>query len=160
MSLVSLRVCRRLGQFLVPSINQWKRPWRYFRPAHPSVELITELDENVPEFKFDPDQMNRVLVNLIDNSISAVSSDEVKQVRVATKYDGDLGILDSRVRYGLWNSICSEGTSFRTLLQHEGRGHWTGIGYREAHHRRPQRFYPSFGEHSSRHKDGHRTPCQ
>ncbi len=64
-----------------------------FRPAHPMVELITELDERVPEFKFDPGQMNRVLVNLIDNSISAVKTEAVKRVRVSTKYDGDLKIL-------------------------------------------------------------------
>jgi two-component system nitrogen regulation sensor histidine kinase NtrY len=64
-----------------------------FRPAHGQVDLVTELDSSVPDFKFDPDQIHRVLVNLIDNSISAVLSETVKQVKVSTKYDSDLKIL-------------------------------------------------------------------
>jgi len=64
-----------------------------FRQSHPQVELIFEGDSKVPEFKFDPDQMKRVLVNLVDNAIAAVQVEGEKKVTVTTRYDNDLKIL-------------------------------------------------------------------
>jgi two-component system nitrogen regulation sensor histidine kinase NtrY len=64
-----------------------------FKSGHIGVELEFEADPQVPSFKFDPDQMKRVLVNLIDNGIAAVAPTEVKKVIVVTKYDADLKIL-------------------------------------------------------------------
>jgi two-component system nitrogen regulation sensor histidine kinase NtrY len=64
-----------------------------FRTGHAGVDLRFEPDPDVPDFKFDPDQIKRVLVNLIDNAIAAVSNSSQKQVSVSTKYDKDLQIL-------------------------------------------------------------------
>jgi two-component system nitrogen regulation sensor histidine kinase NtrY len=64
-----------------------------FRSSHVDVQFVFEPDESVPEFKFDPDQIKRVLVNLLDNAVSAVSLEPVKTVFVATKYDPELHIL-------------------------------------------------------------------
>ncbi|PIS10192.1 MAG: PAS domain-containing sensor histidine kinase [Bdellovibrio sp. CG10_big_fil_rev_8_21_14_0_10_47_8] len=64
-----------------------------FRQGHPQVDLVFNADEKAPEFKFDPDQIKRVLVNLIDNAIAAVSEESTRQVQVETKYDADLRIL-------------------------------------------------------------------
>jgi len=61
--------------------------------AGQQAELTTELDSNVPEFKFDPDQIKRVLVNLIDNAIAAVVGETEKKVLISTRYDQDLKIL-------------------------------------------------------------------
>ncbi|GIL17958.1 MAG: PAS domain-containing sensor histidine kinase [Oligoflexia bacterium] len=66
---------------------------KIFRVGHPQVELVFEPDSNVPQFKFDPDQINRVLVNLIDNSIAAVATESVKKVTVTTHYAPELKIL-------------------------------------------------------------------
>lgn len=64
-----------------------------FRVGSTNVELNFIQDNSIPEFKFDPDQIKRVLVNLIDNAISSVATTEVKKVTVQTKYDEDLKIL-------------------------------------------------------------------
>jgi two-component system nitrogen regulation sensor histidine kinase NtrY len=64
-----------------------------FRQSHPQVNLVFESDANVPDFKFDPDQIKRVLMNLIDNALAAVQADGEKKVTVTTRYDNDLKIL-------------------------------------------------------------------
>ncbi len=64
-----------------------------FRQSHPQVELIFDADPQLPEFKFDPDQIKRVLVNLIDNAIAAVANEPQKTVVVQTRYDQALKIL-------------------------------------------------------------------
>jgi two-component system nitrogen regulation sensor histidine kinase NtrY len=64
-----------------------------FRTGHPNIELRADLDPAVPDFKFDPDQMKRVFVNLIDNAIAAVAGAPQKVVILASKYDLDLQIL-------------------------------------------------------------------
>lgn len=64
-----------------------------FRQSHPQVELVFEPDSTLPEFKFDPDQIKRVLVNLIDNAIAACIDEPLKRVVIQTKYDFDLKIL-------------------------------------------------------------------
>ena len=64
-----------------------------FRQSHPQVEFIFDADTVLPEFKFDPDQMKRVLVNLIDNAIAAVAKSPTQKVLLQTRYDGDLRIL-------------------------------------------------------------------
>ncbi|MCE3009015.1 MAG: ATP-binding protein [Proteobacteria bacterium] len=67
-----------------------------FRVSHPQIQFEFEHDGLTPEFKFDPDQIKRVLVNLIDNAVSAVQSagpENLKRVQLATRYDSDLKIL-------------------------------------------------------------------
>jgi two-component system nitrogen regulation sensor histidine kinase NtrY len=64
-----------------------------FRQSHTQVEFLVELDPHVPDFKFDPDQMNRVLVNLLDNAVAAVILEQDKKIFVSTKYEEDLRIL-------------------------------------------------------------------
>lgn len=64
-----------------------------FREAHSDVKFTTQLDQNLPEFKFDPDQMRRVMVNLIDNSVAASQKSPQPSVTVDTKYDRDLKLL-------------------------------------------------------------------
>jgi two-component system nitrogen regulation sensor histidine kinase NtrY len=64
-----------------------------FRQSHPDVELVFDSDSQLPEFKFDPDQIKRVLVNLIDNAIAAVANEPQKTVVVQTRYDQALKIL-------------------------------------------------------------------
>lgn len=61
-----------------------------YRQAHAHIEFKFTADDELPEFKFDPDQMKRVLVNLIDNSVSAVSKEPHAKVEVTTRYDRDI----------------------------------------------------------------------
>lgn len=64
-----------------------------FTSSQSQVKITFEPDSNLPEFKFDPDQIRRVLVNLVDNAISAVVNEPQKEVSLATRFDSDLRIL-------------------------------------------------------------------
>lgn len=44
-----------------------------FRDAHPEIRFELRLDESLPEFPLDPDQMGRALINLIDNGIASIA---------------------------------------------------------------------------------------
>ena len=64
-----------------------------FRPAHPQIEFKFTGDAALPAFRFDPDQMKRVLVNLVDNAVAAVLTESDRRIELATGYDPDLKIL-------------------------------------------------------------------
>ncbi|WP_413943206.1 ATP-binding protein [Bdellovibrio sp. HCB-162] len=61
-----------------------------YRQAHPQVRFDFKKDEELPDFKFDPDQIKRVLVNLVDNSVSAVAKEPQATVEIVTRYDKDI----------------------------------------------------------------------
>jgi len=64
-----------------------------YRLSHPEIAILEESDLQLPEFKFDPDQIKRVLVNLIDNAIAAVQKADLRQIDITTKFDPDLRIV-------------------------------------------------------------------
>jgi two-component system nitrogen regulation sensor histidine kinase NtrY len=51
----------------------------------PRITLERREAEDLPELRLDPDQMKRVLINLVDNSIAAL--EEKGRILVATEYD-------------------------------------------------------------------------
>lgn len=61
-----------------------------YRQAHPNIRFEFNKDEELPDFKFDPDQIKRVLVNLVDNSCSAVAKEPQATVKIVTRYDKDI----------------------------------------------------------------------
>ncbi len=70
-----------------------------FKQAHPEVLFEFDTDSKLPIFDFDRDQIKRVLINLLDNAISALtpSTEDIKvrnigAVRIETHYNGILGI--------------------------------------------------------------------
>jgi len=81
-----------------------------YKMSEPNIEIAVEVEGSIPEFKFDPDQMKRVLVNLIDNAMAAVQESPMKKVTVSLKYDPDLHILRlvvSDTGLGIPNSLRS-----------------------------------------------------
>lgn len=56
-----------------------------YRGAHKDIELLVTLDEDLPTLKFDWEQIKRVLVNLLDNAVQAVS--QKGRVWLSTHYD-------------------------------------------------------------------------
>lgn len=64
-----------------------------FRQAHSHVQFVVDLDAQLPDFKFDPDQIRRVLVNLIDNSIAASQKEGQPRITVLTHFDSELKIV-------------------------------------------------------------------
>lgn len=64
-----------------------------FRQSHPGVRIEFDPDPKLPFFKFDPDQMKRVVMNLVDNAIAAVATESEKRIEISTRYDSELRIL-------------------------------------------------------------------
>lgn len=60
-----------------------------FTQAHPSFQFVLRLEDRLTSFDFDRDQMKRVLINLLDNAVSAVQAlpaARTRRVEVATHY--------------------------------------------------------------------------
>jgi len=76
---------------VVTSLNKVvEESLRIFQQAHSQVQFEFVPDERLPDFKVDPDQIRRVMVNLIDNAIAACQKESHPQVRVVIKYDSDI----------------------------------------------------------------------
>ncbi|MGQ0666322.1 MAG: ATP-binding protein [Nitrospiraceae bacterium] len=56
-----------------------------YRAAQKDLELIVDLDEDLPAINFDREQLKRVFVNLFDNAIQAMN--QKGRLWVGTKYD-------------------------------------------------------------------------
>ncbi len=56
-----------------------------YRAAHKDIELIVELDDDLPPINYDREQIRRVLVNLFDNAIQAMN--QKGRLWISTKYD-------------------------------------------------------------------------
>ena len=61
---------------------------RFFKDAHRQIEFCAEIDPAVPRFPLDGEQMNRALVNLIDNSVASVQSEQKQHAE--GKYRGKI----------------------------------------------------------------------
>jgi two-component system nitrogen regulation sensor histidine kinase NtrY len=64
-----------------------------FSNAHGNIQFKTEFDQNTPVFKFDSDQIKRVLTNLVDNAVAACSKATDPAIYVKTEYDTQLKTL-------------------------------------------------------------------
>jgi two-component system nitrogen regulation sensor histidine kinase NtrY len=55
---------------------------KLFEQAHQGIEFRTDLESKLPIFEFDRDQIKRVVINLIDNAVSALSGQPAGKARV------------------------------------------------------------------------------
>jgi two-component system nitrogen regulation sensor histidine kinase NtrY len=58
-----------------------------FQEAHKDIRFDVEQDAAIPKLKFDSEQINRVMVNLLDNAVAAVLHGDGR-IMVSTSYDG------------------------------------------------------------------------
>jgi two-component system nitrogen regulation sensor histidine kinase NtrY len=66
---------------------------RLYQQAHPQIHFKTEFEPKFPTFEFDRDQIKRVVINLLDNAVAALTgTSKPKQVSVATHYNDQLQI--------------------------------------------------------------------
>lgn len=70
-----------------------KKSAQIYVDAHASVNFEIDLDTSLPEFKFDPDQLKRVFVNLIDNAVAAVQGEPQPWIGIKTEYNRAQQIL-------------------------------------------------------------------
>ncbi|MFN8845724.1 MAG: sensor histidine kinase [Bdellovibrionales bacterium] len=61
-----------------------------FVNAHSGFDIKSRLDSQIPVFKFDADQLKRVLTNLIDNAVAACSKSPQPQITVTSEFDAQL----------------------------------------------------------------------
>lgn len=64
-----------------------------YKTSHGDIQIQFNPDPKLPDFKFDPDQFKRVMVNLLDNAVAAVAGSNNPLVVVELSYDADLKIL-------------------------------------------------------------------
>lgn len=63
-----------------------KQTAEIYQQTSPQIHFDIVLDKNLPEFKFDPDQIKRVFVNLIDNALAAVQPEQHPEIQIKTEY--------------------------------------------------------------------------
>jgi two-component system nitrogen regulation sensor histidine kinase NtrY len=64
-----------------------------YRTAHAGTQFVFEKDNTLPDFKFDPDQIRRVLQNLVENGVAALSEKAGGRIVVRTQYDNLLKLV-------------------------------------------------------------------
>lgn len=65
----------------------------FYKPAHKKLGFNANLDSGLPVVEFDRDQLKRVLINLIDNSIDSLKDVEGGVITVGTGFDKGLNIV-------------------------------------------------------------------
>lgn len=64
-----------------------------YRSAHSQHLIEFDGDRQLPDFKIDPEQIKRVVGNLVDNAIHAVAEGEKAIVKLETRYDSSLKLV-------------------------------------------------------------------
>ncbi len=64
-----------------------------YRTGHPRLQFAFDQDGQLPSFLFDPDQIRRVLINLLDNAVAAVQEAKIGRISVRTQYDNLLRLV-------------------------------------------------------------------
>lgn len=66
---------------------------KLFEPNDNQYTLTFVTDSSLPDFLFDPDQIKRVITNLMDNAVESVRQSPNGQIKVETAYDPTLRIV-------------------------------------------------------------------
>jgi two-component system nitrogen regulation sensor histidine kinase NtrY len=64
-----------------------------YRQAHRNITFEFLPDSAVPMFSFDRDQIKRVVVNLLDNAVAAMSAQEEGVIQIRTEFRPETGIV-------------------------------------------------------------------
>jgi two-component system nitrogen regulation sensor histidine kinase NtrY len=92
-----------------------------------STRLLLELQSDLPVAMLDAEQIKRVLVNLIENAVEALGSSEVREIKVATKFDSTRDMLIAEVAdTGEGIPASDVKRLFQPYFSTRGRG--TGLG--------------------------------
>ncbi|MDX2494936.1 MAG: ATP-binding protein [Desulfuromusa sp.] len=66
-----------------------------YREAHKNITFQHSLDQHLPDTKFDREQIKRVIINLLENAIAAITGDG--EIRLGTDYNQELQIITMTV---------------------------------------------------------------
>jgi two-component system nitrogen regulation sensor histidine kinase NtrY len=59
--------------------------------AHGGIVVQTSLDSALPVLQLDPDQFKRVLINLVDNAVTAIGEERQGTISISTRYRPEAG---------------------------------------------------------------------
>ncbi len=66
-----------------------------YQEAHRQIEYRFDADESIPAIKLDRDQIKRVLINLLENSVAAMGKQG--KILISTRYDAELKMVQCAV---------------------------------------------------------------
>ena len=93
------------------------------------IRFETQLGSDIPEFRFDPEQVKRVFVNLIDNALEAFECEraQIPEIYLRTRYDRARSLIVAEVAdNGPGVSPSDLGKLFQPYFSTKSRG--TGLG--------------------------------
>ena len=64
-----------------------------YRQSHNRIKFTFEPDTRIPDFYFDPEQIKRVMTNLLDNALAALQKISDGQIWIATRLDKSLEMI-------------------------------------------------------------------
>ncbi len=65
---------------------------KLFKSAHSQIQFLEYYNSEIPEFSFDHEQIQRIIVNLVDNSIAALPSEKDGIIQINTDFTRELSI--------------------------------------------------------------------
>lgn len=116
-------------------INTWIEETLDQIPGPAQVSLIRRLSSQLPSVHFDKDKMRRVLINLLDNAVQAVTERQASSDREQRLYRPEITVSASKHENGVRIEIQDNGTgmdsstserAFEPLFTTRARG--TGLG--------------------------------
>ncbi len=68
-----------------------------FREGHDGVEFDLQMDRDMPAIEIDPEAIKRVVVNLLDNAVSACGDVDRPRIELSLRYDRQVGFVHLEV---------------------------------------------------------------
>ncbi len=68
-----------------------------FQEGHKEIDFKLNIDPTLPVFSLDREQIKRVVINLLDNAVAAVSSNSNGAIAIETSFNQDLQIVTLKV---------------------------------------------------------------
>lgn len=69
-----------------------------YSTGHKNIQFEFKADSSLPDFEFDPDQIGRVLTNLLENAVDAVKDEGCGKVELSTHFDSQVGVVKLRLK--------------------------------------------------------------
>ena len=106
------------------------------------VEVVKHLASDIPLTQVDPEQLKRVLVNLIDNALEAMDQSELKRLSLSSRFFPARETIQLAVRdSGQGIAAADRDKLFLPYFSDTQERNRPGVGHRQSHRRRPQGIY-------------------
>jgi two-component system nitrogen regulation sensor histidine kinase NtrY len=69
-----------------------------YTTGHKNIQFQFIPDSRIPDFEFDPDQIGRVLTNLLENAVDALKDEPHPRVEITTHFDMTVGVVKLKIK--------------------------------------------------------------